>query len=89
MEKYVHGEDDHADELKAAVRKGHRDEAVPGHLRRAFKNKGVQALLDAVIDYLPSPLDIPPVTGRQSRDRRAEERKASDDGRSPRWRSRS
>jgi elongation factor G len=45
----------------------------------SFKNKGVQALLDAVIDYLPSPLDIPPVQGINPETKAAEERKASDD----------
>ena len=45
----------------------------------SFKNKGVQALLDAVIDYLPSPLDIPPVQGTNPETRQTEERKSADD----------
>ena len=48
-----------------------RDEGLPGALRNAFKNKGVQTLLDAVVDYLPSPLDIPPVEGIDPDDHRS------------------
>jgi elongation factor G len=44
----------------------HRSEALPGLCGSAFKNKGMQTLLDAVVDYLPSPLDIPPIEGHQS-----------------------
>ncbi len=70
LEKYLGGEPISADELKAALRKrcisSVRDEEapfVPVICGTAFKNKGVQPMLDAVLDYLPSPLDIPPVTG--------------------------
>jgi elongation factor G len=52
------------DKLKAAIRKATLDiELTPVFCGSAFKNKGVQPLLDAVLDYLPSPLDVPPVTG--------------------------
>jgi elongation factor G len=80
MEKYVGGEAITPAELKAAVRKGTiAMKLFPVLCGSAFKNKGVQPLLDAVIDYLPSPLDIPPVQGVNPETREAEERKASDD----------
>ena len=80
MEKYVGGETISPAELKAAVRKGTiAMKLFPVLCGSAFKNKGVQALLDAVIDYLPSPLDIPPVQGINPETRETEERKASDE----------
>jgi elongation factor G len=80
MEKYVGGEVISADELKAALRKGTIAMKVfPVICGASFKNKGVQALLDAVIDYLPSPVDIPPVQGINPETRETEERQASDD----------
>ena len=64
MERYLEGEELSEDELRAAIRKMTiANEAVPILCGTAFKNKGVQTLLDAVVDFLPSPLDIPPVTG--------------------------
>jgi elongation factor G len=70
LEKYLHGETITEAEIKAALRKRtiesvRKEEApfVPVICGTAFKNKGVQPLLDAVVDYLPSPLDIPPVIG--------------------------
>src|SRR5439155_13121694 len=71
LEKYLHGEDISEDEIKAALRKRvissvrSKNEAafVPVICGSAFKNKGVQPLLDAVVDYLPSPVDIPPIVG--------------------------
>jgi elongation factor G len=79
MEKYVGGELITPDELKAAVRKGTiQMKLFPVLCGASFKNKGVQALLDAVIDYLPSPLDIPPIKGINPDTKETEERKASD-----------
>jgi elongation factor G len=79
MEKYVGGEPITTDELKAAVRKGTiQMKLFPVLCGASFKNKGVQALLDAVIDYLPSPLEIPPIKGVNPDTKETEERKASD-----------
>lgn len=65
-EKYLEGEALTADEIKRAVRKATLSlkfiGVIPGS---AFKNKGVQMLLDAIVDYLPSPLDLPPVQGER------------------------
>jgi elongation factor G len=64
LEKYVHGEDITEQDLKAALRRGTIAMKIfPVLCGAAFKNKGVQPLLDAVVDFLPSPLDIPPVEG--------------------------
>src|SRR5882672_6573510 len=64
MHKYVEGEKITEDEIRAALRKGTLAlRLVPVVTGSAFKNKGVQTLLDAVVDYLPSPLDVPPVEG--------------------------
>lgn len=64
MMKYLEGEEISEEELKAVIRKGTVDvEFFPVLCGSAFKNKGVQLLLDAVIDYLPSPLDVPPIEG--------------------------
>jgi elongation factor G len=70
LEKYLHGEEIPEEQIKAALRKrtiaSVRDEDaafVPVICGSAFKNKGVQPLLDSVVDFLPSPLDIPAVTG--------------------------
>jgi elongation factor G len=80
MEKFVRGETPTSEELKAAVRKGATQLKVfPVICGSSFKNKGVQPLLDCVIDFLPSPLDIPPVLGINPETNETEERKASDD----------
>src|SRR5258705_13074511 len=64
MHKYIEGEEISEAEIRKALRKGTLDlKLVPVVTGSAFKNKGVQTLLDAVVDYLPSPLDIPPVEG--------------------------
>ena len=63
-EKYLNGEEVSIAEVKSALRKGVLiQQVVPAFCGTAFKNKGVQLLLDAVVDYLPSPLDVPPVVG--------------------------
>jgi elongation factor G len=63
-EKYLSGEEITKEELKAAIRKGTVNvEFYPVICGSAFKNKGVQLMLDAVIDYLPSPLDVPAIKG--------------------------
>ena len=69
MEKYFGGEELSVAEIKAAIRKiTINSEMYPVLCGSAFKNKGVQPMLDAVIDYLPNPLDVPPVEGGNPRD---------------------
>ena len=64
MEKYLNGDEITKEELKAGIRKGTVNvEFYPVICGSAFKNKGVQLMLDAVIDYLPSPLDVPAIKG--------------------------
>ena len=64
MVKYLEGEEISENEIRAALRKGTLAmKIVPVVTGSAFKNKGVQTLLDAVVDYLPSPLDIPAIEG--------------------------
>jgi elongation factor G len=64
LEKYLSGEEVTVDEIKAALRRGTvTNQLQPVLCGSAFKNKGVQPLLDAVVDYLPSPLDVPPIQG--------------------------
>jgi elongation factor G len=64
MEKYLEGEELGAGELRRALRGATlRGELVPVFCGSALRNKGVQPILDAVVDYLPSPLDVPPMTG--------------------------
>ncbi|MDQ7788405.1 MAG: elongation factor G [Thermodesulfovibrionales bacterium] len=64
MEKFLNREEIGTDEIMAALRKGTLElKLTPVFCGSAFRNKGVQQLLDAIVDYLPSPLDIPPVVG--------------------------
>jgi len=66
MERYLNGEEITVDELKKVIRSATTDlSIVPVFCGSAFKNKGVQRLLDGVVDYLPSPLDVPPVEGHE------------------------
>ncbi len=64
LEKYLEGEEFTEEEIRQALRKGTIDGSiVPVLCGSAFKNKGVQLLLDAVVDYLPAPTDVPPIKG--------------------------
>ena len=79
MAKFIDGKPLSADELRAGLRRATIAlKAVPVLCGSAFKNKGVQPLLDAVVDFLPSPLDIPPVQGIEPETKKAVQRKASD-----------
>ncbi len=82
MERYLEGETGFSeDELKKAIRKAVLEIAfIPVLCGSAFKNKGVQALLDAVVDYLPAPIDVPAIKGVDAEDEeKVIERKSSDD----------
>ncbi len=80
MEKFVGDEHITADDLRTALRRGTiTNQIVPVLCGSAFKNKGVQPMLDAVIDFLPSPLDLPPTTGMDIKGIEELERQASDD----------
>ena len=80
MEKYLGGEEISTDELKAAIRKATCDvEFYPVLCGTAFKNKGVQLMIDAVLDYLPSPLDVKPIVGHRVSDEEEEVVARADD----------
>jgi elongation factor G len=80
LEKYVTDEEITVDDLQRAIRAGTLSgEIVPVLNGSAFKNKGVQPLLDAIVAYLPSPIDLPPVTGVSMRGNEELERKPADD----------
>jgi elongation factor G len=80
MNKYLETGDLTIEEVKAALRKRTiANEIVPMLCGTAFKNKGVQAMLDAVIDYMPAPTDIPPVTGELENGKQGERRAADDE----------
>ena len=80
FEKYVAEEEITVPEIKAALRKATlENRLVPVICGTSFKNKGVQKLLDAVVDYMPSPLDVPPIKGIDPRTEKETERHASDD----------
>ena len=79
MEKYLGGEEMTIAEIKTAIRKATLAvEFYPVVCGTAFKNKGVQLVLDAVIDYLPSPIDIPPMKGTNPDTEEEVERHADD-----------
>ena len=80
MDKYLSGEVLTEEEVKLALRtRTIAGEIVPMMCGTAFKNKGVQAMLDGIIDYMPSPIDIPPVTGEQENGEPTERRAADDE----------
>ncbi len=80
LEKYLAGEVIEERTIKAAIRKSVLElKAVPVLCGSGLRNKGIQPLLDAVIDFLPSPLDIPPVTGINPQSGKSEERISKDD----------
>lgn len=80
MEKFVHNEHIKVEEIKGALRKATiKNTLVPVLCGSSFRNKGIQPLLDAICDYLPSPLDIPPIKGLDPLTGHHEERKTSDE----------
>ncbi|MGY0661288.1 elongation factor G [Bordetella bronchiseptica] len=80
LEKYLSGQPLSEDEIKSGLRaRTVANEIVPMLCGSAFKNKGVQAMLDAVIDYLPSPADVPAIIGHDERDREIERHPADDE----------
>ena len=80
MMKYLEGEEITVDELKVALRKATIDNAiVPVVCGTSYRNKGVQKLLDAIIDFMPAPVDIPPIQGINPKTDEEEVRESSDD----------
>src|SRR5690606_1746834 len=80
MEAYLEGTEPTEDELKTLIRKGTiASEFVPVFCGSAFKNKGVQPLLDGVVDYLPSPVEVPAIKGIDPKTEAEATRKSSDD----------
>jgi elongation factor G len=80
LEFYLEGDEIPPAEIKAALRRAVlAGKCVPVLYGASFRNKGVQPLLDAVVDYLPSPADIPPIEGVHPKTRHPESRKPSDD----------
>jgi len=79
MERYLDESDISPQEIRRAIRRGTITlQFVPILFGASFKNKGVHPLLDAVVDYLPSPVDVPPIVGHHPRTEKEETRKASD-----------
>jgi len=80
MMKYLEGEEITVPELKAALRKATIDNAiVPVVCGTSYRNKGVQKLLDAIVDFMPSPVDVPAIKGVNPRTEEEEERPSSDE----------
>ena len=81
MEAYLNGEDVPADKVRAAIRRATcAVEMVPVTCGTSYKNKGVQKLLDAIVDYMPSPLDIPAIEGVNPKTEEKEQRHPDDNG---------
>ena len=81
MMKFLEGEELTIDEIKSQIRKETiACRMVPMFCGSAYRNKGVQMMLDGVVDYMPSPLDIPPIKGINPRTEKEEERHADDNG---------
>ncbi len=81
MMKFLEGEEITKPEIKAAIRTATiAGEMIPVTCGSAYRNKGVQMMLDAVVDYMPSPVDIPPIKGVVPRTGEEEERPADDNG---------
>ena len=79
MEKYIEGQKITPEEIRAGIRKGVlATKLVPVFCGSAFKNKGIQLLIDAIVDYLPSPLDVKPVEAIRVKDDKIVTRDASD-----------
>ena len=79
--KYLDGEEFTEDEIKRTIRKMTiANQMVPVTCGSSYKNKGIQPMLDAVVDYMPSPLDIPPIMGISVKTEQEEERHSQDDG---------
>ncbi|WP_298025040.1 elongation factor G [uncultured Dysosmobacter sp.] len=79
MELYLGGEEVPQDKIRAAIRKATiANDMVPVTCGTSYKNKGVQKMLDAIVDYMPSPLDIPPIKGVNPKTDEEEERPSDD-----------
>ncbi|MBC3798289.1 elongation factor G [Acetobacterium tundrae] len=80
LEKFLEGEKVGVDQIKAAIRLATlNNEIVPVVCGSSYKNKGVQPMLDAIVDFMPSPLDVPPITGINPKTEKEEVRHASDE----------
>ena len=80
MEMYLEGQEIPTDKIRKAIRQATvAVEMIPVVCGTSYRNKGVQKLLDAIVDYMPAPTDIPPIKGVNPRTDEEEERKASDD----------
>ena len=80
MEKYLEGEEITREELKAAIRKETiANTLVPVVCGSSYKNRGVQKLLDAIVDYMPAPTDVPDIKGVNPETEEEETRPSSDD----------